>query len=588
MSAGNGRSCEYVFDPKDAETWEGKEGDECFVDENILNEEDVWMCPYHSTDGDRYCIIHKPVNEKTANQVNDFLSNMNNGDTNNIIGAELPSVDLSGNRMDTSAVTSLNFIHCDFLGESDFSLLKAENNVNFIGSKFYGGVEFDRGTLKKALNIRQCEFKSDVSFQATKFTSSDTGLNISESLFRAELDLEQAYFAGEVFISGIFHQECNMYGADFESSVNLNHAKFEHGINMSSISFSGPRLQFRNVVSDSLVISDSDISRCTFSDLKFGDVAITGTKFEKIMFGNLGGVVVDRDFKLSASSEKGLHLAAIEIDGKVDIDGQLSNSVIEVDLRDANMSGDFQQSNFEGVDLSRANFSGADLSGANLERCILTRTDLFETNFTGAAFYGAVFGEAQINEETEFGGRCVYDPEFEREADADIEEKETGRLTKAAGQYRIIEQLARTNAFPDMVSHNFIRRQDIHRAQHRQKSRLGRLLRATASKYVLEYGENPWRLIATGLIIVGGFGLLYPLVGGIQPSGGDPITLGSIAQNPFLFLQSIYYSTLTFTTLGMGDFQPVGLGRMLTTIETSLGAIIIALLVFVFGRRASR
>ena len=133
---------------------------------------------------------------------------------------------------------------------------------------------------------------------------------------------------------------------------------------------------------------------------------------------------------------------------------------------------------------------------------MLSRADLFESDLTGSGFYGAVFGDTQINEETEFGDRCVYDPEFDNSPAADIGEDETDRLTKAAGQYRIIEQLARTNAFPDMVSHNFIHRQDIHREQHRQKGRWGRWLRATASKYVLEYGENPWRLIATGLIIV--------------------------------------------------------------------------------------
>lgn len=62
----------------------------------------------------------------------------------------------------------------------------------------------------------------------------------------------------------------------------------------------------------------------------------------------------------------------------------------------------------------------------------------------------------------------------------------------------------------------------------------------------------------------------------------------SCHRKPVLLAQSIYHSTLTITTLGIGDFLPVGLGRVLTAIETSLGAIIIALLVFVFGRSMVR
>lgn len=83
-----------------------------------------------------------------------------------------------------------------------------------------------------------------------------------------------------------------------------------------------------------------------------------------------------------------------------------------------------------------------------------------------------------------------------------------------------------------------------------------------------------------------GFGLLYPLLGGLQPTGGSPVTASRVIENLFLLAQSIYHSTLTITTLGMGDFLPVGLGRVLKAIETSLGAIIITLLVFVFGRSA--
>jgi hypothetical protein len=64
--------------------------------------------------------------------------------------------------------------------------------------------------------------------------------------------------------------------------------------------------------------------------------------------------------------------------------------------------------------------------------------------------------------------------------------------------------------------------------------------------------------------------------------------VNGIRPNLLVYGQGVYYSTLTFTTLGFGDFRPLGIGQALTTVETALGTILIALLVFMLGRRAAR
>jgi hypothetical protein len=55
------------------------------------------------------------------------------------------------------------------------------------------------------------------------------------------------------------------------------------------------------------------------------------------------------------------------------------------------------------------------------------------------------------------------------------------------------------------------------------------------------------------------------------------------------FIDSVYYSSLTYTSLGFGDFSIVDdvIGRAVVTTETLLGTMLV-LLVFVLGRRASR
>jgi hypothetical protein len=44
------------------------------------------------------------------------------------------------------------------------------------------------------------------------------------------------------------------------------------------------------------------------------------------------------------------------------------------------------------------------------------------------------------------------------------------------------------------------------------------------------------------------------------------------------FWRSVYYSVVTFTTLGYGDFYPVGLGRTLAAMEALTGYIILGVL----------
>lgn len=52
-----------------------------------------------------------------------------------------------------------------------------------------------------------------------------------------------------------------------------------------------------------------------------------------------------------------------------------------------------------------------------------------------------------------------------------------------------------------------------------------------------------------------------------------------------VLLRSLYFSLVTFTTLGYGDIQPIGMwARILAGIEAGLGSLLAALLVFVLAR----
>ena len=93
-----------------------------------------------------------------------------------------------------------------------------------------------------------------------------------------------------------------------------------------------------------------------------------------------------------------------------------------------------------------------------------------------------------------------------------------------------------------------------------------------------------------------GFGLVYPIFGGMEETKVSthdfyfyniielPIGSGPIRT----LFENLYFSAVTFTTLGYGDIQPASdAAQLLASIESFLGALLMALLVFVLGRRTT-
>ena len=116
------------------------------------------------------------------------------------------------------------------------------------------------------------------------------------------------------------------------------------------------------------------------------------------------------------------------------------------------------------------------------------------------------------------------------------------------------------------------------------------------------YGEKPWNVILSAGILIFIFALLFNLIGignpemielkgtAIHQTSGNIVDLASkgllknnVTRN---FPDSLYFSLITFTTLGYGDFRPLeGVGRILAGSEAFIGAFMMALFVYTFARR---
>ncbi|WP_368408806.1 potassium channel family protein [Haloarchaeobius amylolyticus] len=65
--------------------------------------------------------------------------------------------------------------------------------------------------------------------------------------------------------------------------------------------------------------------------------------------------------------------------------------------------------------------------------------------------------------------------------------------------------------------------------------------------------------------------------------------IDSILLTSDTLLQSWYFSVITFTTIGYGDLYPLGtISQILVCVESLAGSILVALFIFVLGRRVAR
>jgi hypothetical protein len=263
---------------------------------------------------------------------------------------------------------------------------------------------------------------------------------------------------------------------------------------------------------------------------------------------------------------------------------------VNTNLEAADVEGaDLRHAYFEGVDAKNAN-----LREANLEHAEFDRTDLRGANLDGAQLHYAVFTDVRIAESTAFGGNIVYE---QRLGEYDGHDRRQ-QYEAAHWTYRELQQLAESNGLTDVARDYYRRRKDIRRREAWDLGNYTDALAKEAWRWTTGYGSTPWRVIVTSALVIVVCAVLYPVTGGIQETveqTGTPIQY--IVEDPeasewkwllYVFGKSLYFSTVTFATLGFGDIQPLAtVARALAGIEALLGQLLMALLVFVLTRNVT-
>ena len=96
------------------------------------------------------------------------------------------------------------------------------------------------------------------------------------------------------------------------------------------------------------------------------------------------------------------------------------------------------------------------------------------------------------------------------------------------------------------------------------------------------YGESIGRWATTCLLVILGFALAFDIAQVVGSSG-------STSDKSLRFFDYVYFSVITFSTLGYGDLHPVGLlGQALACLEVAAGFIMFGVLLSFVGNRFQR
>lgn len=225
------------------------------------------------------------------------------------------------------------------------------------------------------------------------------------------------------------------------------------------------------------------------------------------------------------------------------------------------------------IDLSSSSLMKADLSDANLHKANLEHTNLLGAKLKNTKLEGVQWGE-------------MVQQEWQGDHETDHKNK-IQLYSEAEEIYRSIAREMRNQGMTSEISW-FLHREMLTRRKQLPKLSFARGLSKFIDLYC-GYGERPLRLLNISVVLISIFAVLYGLTGIMQ--NGELIQISTqqtLPQNFSNFISSLYFSIVTFTTLGYGDISPIGLSRFIAAIEACTGSFTIALFVVVFVKRMAR
>lgn len=208
---------------------------------------------------------------------------------------------------------------------------------------------------------------------------------------------------------------------------------------------------------------------------------------------------------------------------------------------------------FRDVGFKNARFVGCNLSQVQFHECYLRRAQFEKCDIVNAHFESCDFSQASIAESR-------VDFASFRNCEIRLENLHFPRETTPRAMVRVCRSL-KLNAmsmgnFADAGQLTYLEK-SYERRGYARDGAWGSWARSTLQNLLWGYGERPWRLALFMTFNIVFFGALFHLV--------DPLPNKT-------FWEHVYFSGITYLTIGYGDLAPQGaLARLLAVFEGAAG-----------------
>ncbi len=460
--------------------------------------------------------------------------------------------------------------------------VEEDQHFNFAGYRFPADWDYFQERTLTGADFRGAEFEGDVSFEQTHFEPvAEGGISAAflDARFGGDAHFRYARFGGDAYFEDArFGGRAHFWDARFAGDAWLWGARFGGDADFVGARFGG---------------------RADFEDAQFGgDAEFRGARFDGIAL--FVGARFDGDARFWNA----------RFGGSADFGGALFGE--DADFWGAGFGGDadFQRAHFA----RKAGFAGTVFSGlANWEGAHFHA----QADFTDVAQPASSrFLIALPRADTKSADRETHFAQPPTGAQLCRLAKETARRSgdyRLAGDYFYFERMYADLARLPWPS--FAWRRVMHKLGRRKLPRIPEglegkplmtqeqlekaWLRPSAAPKVpwrdrmravvglsfwalCGYCERPVWVLGWSVAVVVFWAMLYWRLGLVRLSGATYPIHG--------LLQNLYFSVVTFTTLGFGDFEPVksGLGMFLAASEAFIGMFMIALFVVSVAKRFSR
>ena len=509
----------------------------------------------------KYCVFHASAEEKTEEEfkhaLNEYIQKIKKEDKvynfykfvfiGYINFKEDLNINIFKNAFFSGAIFEgdVNFTRINFDGDAYFIGTIFKGKTFFIGVTFEGSSVFIKTAFNGDANFTTTTFNGEADFKSTNFESFT---HFEFATFNRAADFREVTFK----MNTVFKQTSFMGIADFEDvKFNGHTTKFTRTTFAGNANYFVVKFKGNADFGETIFKHDANFEEATFeNDVDFRC---------KYLFKNLNFS------KIKTFSGKKIFIRLQNKESIISFDrAHLENTYLDIDLVEG-----------ASIDFTDALLNNAKINRYQIENYILQEK---EKEFSKAK-------EIYLLLKNNFHSIGRYDDEswaFKKEKDMD-------RLSQSFPYYK-----ADLKNKGKKENHPFL--------QWIQKGNFKNWIISAFWNMIYGYGERPWNVVKTSVVIIIIFALSFSLIGigkpeiielkgtGIYQNSGNVVDLAikGFSENSEIrnFPDSLYFSLITFTTLGYGDFRPLeGLGRILAGSEAFLGAIMMALFVYTFARK---